>query len=55
MVLCGPNVELRMAGVAVVAVGVGRLPLIVAKMRLREGDEHPHVIGGPQKLGEAQM
>ena len=32
-----------------------RLPVVVAEMRLRERDEHAHVVGGPQDLREAQV
>ena len=55
MVLRGAHVELGVAGVAVVLVGVGRLPVVVAEVRLGEGDEHPHVVRGPQDLREAQV
>ena len=55
MVLGRADVELRMAGVAVVPVGVGGLPLVVTEVRLREGDEHPHVVRRPQDLREAQV
>ncbi len=55
MVLGGAHVEFRMAGIAVIAVGVGGLPLVVTEMRLRERDEHPYVVRGPQNLGKAQV
>ena len=55
MVLRDADVELRVAGVAVGLVGVGRLPVVVAEMRLGERDEHAHVVGGPQDLREAQV
>ena len=55
MVLRDAHVELRVPGVAVVLVGVGRLPVVVAEVRLREGDEHPHVVRRPQDLREAQV
>ena len=42
-----------MPGIAVVAVGIGRLPVVMAEVRLGEGDEHAHIIGGPQDLGDS--
>ena len=49
------HVEVRMSSVAVVLVGGRGFPIIVAKMRLREPNEHSHFIGGSENLRETQM
>src|SRR3989304_187187 len=53
MVLRGTDVEFRVAGIAVVLIGIGVLPIIVAKMRLGKGYEHPHVVRCPENLSKA--
>ena len=55
MVLGLADVELGMPQISVVAIGFGRLPLVVAEVRLGEGDEHADVVRGPEDLREAQM
>src|SRR5262249_26901440 len=55
MILRTPNVELGVTSVAVVRVGIGFLPVVLAEMWLRKGDEHPNVVGGPEDLGKAEV
>ena len=55
MVAGGADVERGVAGVAVGRVGVGRLPVVVAEVRLGERDEHAHVVRRPEDLREAQV
>src|SRR5258706_212188 len=44
-----------MAGIPIVLVGVGRLPVVMAEVRLRQCDQHAGVICRLENLGEAQM
>src|ERR1051326_4578697 len=55
MIPRGPRVERRVPGVAVVLVGVGRFPIVMAEMRLGEAHEHTYVVGGLENLSETQM
>ena len=49
------HVSLGVPRVAVVLVRLGRLPVVMAEMRLREGHQHPHVIRRPQDFREAEV
>ena len=49
------DVEVRMLGVAVLLLSGGHLPVVLGEMRLGEGHQHPHVVGGPQNLLEAEV
>jgi hypothetical protein len=49
------HIESGVARVAVLAVGVGSFPVVMAEMRLGQGDEHPRVVRGPQDLLKAQV
>jgi len=55
VVLRHTHIERRVSRVAVRPVGILGIPVVLAEVRLRERDEHAHVVGGPQDLGEAQM
>ena len=55
MVLGRPHEDLGVLRVAVRAIGVGGLPVVLPEVRLREADEHPRIVGGPQDLREAEV
>ena len=55
MIAGDASIELGMAGVAVFLVGVGRFPVVMREVRLREGNQHSDVVGRSQDFREAQM
>ena len=55
MVLRRPHIDLRVPGVAVGPVGIGSLPVIMSKVRLRESHEHANVVRGLENFREADM
>ncbi len=50
-----PGIVCGMAGIAVIALGVGRLPVVMTEMRLGERHQHAHVVGRPEDLAVAQV
>lgn len=55
VILGHAHIELCVPGVAVSLVRVGRVPVVVAIMRLGERDQHTHLIRGSQNLLETQV
>src|SRR5579862_8271236 len=49
------RVKRGMAGVAVVRVGIGSFPIVIAEMELREGNEHPGIVGRAQYFLEGKV
>ncbi len=55
VVLRDAGVERGMARITVFLVGVGRLPIVMAEVRLRQRHQHACVVRGPEDLRKAQM
>ena len=49
------DVERRVLGIAIGPVGVGGLPVVIGKVRLRQRHQHPQVVGGPQDFLKSQV
>ena len=55
VILSHSDVEFSVLAVAVLAIGIGGLPVVVTEMGLREGDEHAHVVRGSEDFLETQV
>src|SRR5438034_5570201 len=55
MILGGADVELGVAGIAIVLVGFGCLPVVMTEMGLGKGDQHPGIVCSLQDFRKAQM
>src|SRR5215213_9220792 len=55
MVLCDTHIKLGVTRIAVGLIGVGRFPLVMAEVRLRERDKHSDVVSSSQNFLEAKM